>query len=333
MHNSPVKRLVIHGTLAAAMLVIAACASQPRQAARSVGFAVVAVSDPQDRPLQVAIWYPADAAPEWLDMGLSRQHVARGAPVAGRDLPLIVISHGTGGGFVSHADTAIALASAGFVVAAPNHTGDNYGDDSYVGTRRWLTDRPRHIRRVVDYMRAEWRDHARLDGRVGIFGFSAGAFTALVAIGGVPDLTRIAAHCRQARELACTLWKEPGSGPPPAWVHDPRISAAVVAAPGLGFSFAPEGLAHLTASVQLWSAADDAVVPYASNTGVVRRLMPSPPEYHDVPRAGHMSFITPCAPGGPPPICADAEGFDRAAFHDALNRAAIAFYRAHLQPR
>ncbi|MCK7495223.1 MAG: hypothetical protein MZW92_32090 [Comamonadaceae bacterium] len=59
--------------------------------------------------------------------------VARNAPVAGGGLPLVVVSHGNGGGPQSHADLALALASAGYVVAAPMHTGDNFFDQSAAG--------------------------------------------------------------------------------------------------------------------------------------------------------------------------------------------------------
>jgi len=313
--------------------LLAACASAPQPGAPHVGFVRVAMSDPQDRPIELAIWYPTTAEPVPMDLGLVSQVVARGGPVAGHDLPLVVMSHGTGGAFVSHVDTAVALAAAGFVVAAPTHTGDNYRDDSAVGTRRWLPERSRHLRRVVDYMRSEWTAHDRLDGRVGVFGFSAGAFTALVTIGGVPDMARVGPHCEKSPEFACTLRKIPpeGSTSPPVWTHDPRISAAVVAAPGLGFAFEPEGLTHLTAAVQLWSAGDDRVVPYATNTALVRRQLPSA-EYHDVAGAGHMSFLAPCA-AGPPLLCQDAPGFDRAAFHARFNEAVIGFYRARLERR
>jgi predicted dienelactone hydrolase len=317
-----------------AATILAGCAAAPTpaiEAAQNAGFTIVAVSDPQDKPIEVAIWYPTRAAPAVMDLGLYRQNVARDAPIAGRDLPLVVISHGTGGGWVSHADTAVALASAGFVVAAPTHTGDNYRDDSYVGTSRWLPERARQVKRVIDYMQDEWKGRDRLDGRVGMFGFSAGAFTTLVMIGGVPDMALVDRHCRESPELACTLWKEPAQSASPRWIHDPRISAAVVAAPGLGFTFELAGLSQVTAAVQLWGAGDDRVVRYATNTALVRRQLPSA-EYHDVPRAGHMSFIVPCA-GGPPPLCSDAEGFDRAAFHAELNRDMAAFFRARLEKR
>ena len=300
-----------------------------------VGYMSLSVPDPGDRPLEVGVWYPTDALPSAIDMGLSRQVVAQDGPVAGRDLALIVMSHGNGGGFASHAETAVALAAAGFVVAAPNHTGDNFRDEAYVGTPRWLTDRTRHLKVVIDYMLRDWPHHARLDGRVGVFGFSAGAFTALVSIGGTPDLRRVATHCSAVRELACTLWADPPatSPPPESWVRDRRISAAVIAAPGLGFTFEPDGLEHLDAAVQVWSAGDDRVVPYATNTAIVLKQLPRPLDYHDVPRAGHMSFITPCKPELSTPLCRDAPGFDRAAFHADLNRSAVAFFRAHLEVR
>ena len=96
-------------------------------------------------------------------------------------VPSHSMSHGTGGSFEGHYDTALALAEAGFVVAAATHTGDNYRDQSQVGR---LENRPRHIKVVVDYMLAMWQHHEALDPfRVGMFGFSAGGFTALVAIG------------------------------------------------------------------------------------------------------------------------------------------------------
>jgi predicted dienelactone hydrolase len=70
--------------------------------------------------------------------------------VSGHSLPLVVISHGVQGSLASHYDTAIALAQAGFTVAAVTHTGDNGQDQSYVGNRIDLTNRPAEMRRLVD---------------------------------------------------------------------------------------------------------------------------------------------------------------------------------------
>jgi predicted dienelactone hydrolase len=298
---------------------------------RPVGFAQVTVQDPDDKPLDVGIWYPTDSHSGLSLIGLSAQKVASNGTVIGHDMPLVVISHGNNGLFSSHSDTALALASSGFVVAAVTHTGDNAEDQRYVGTTRWLVDRQRHIRLVLDYMLNDWPSHKQLDpAQVGMFGFSAGGFTALVSIGGLPDLAQITLHCKAQPEFGCTLWKElpSGSVPESSWVHDSRIKAAVIAAPGYGFAFEPNGLSQVKAAVQLWNGADDHNVPYETNEALVRKLLPTPPEYHAVPGAAHFSFLAPCPSWLFPLICKDANGFDRVAFHNDFNRSAITFFQS-----
>lgn len=300
-----------------------------------VGFEQVTVRDPQGKPLDVGIWYPTSSKSGRTLLGLSVQMVAENGAVVGRNLPLVVISHGNGGAFSSHSDTALALASAGFVVAAVTHTGDNYQDQSYIGTQRWFIDRARHIHLVLDYMLDEWPEHQQLDStRIGMFGFSAGGTTTLISIGGVPDLVKIPLHCTKHPEFACTLWKQTParaeSVSTSAWVHDPRIKAAVVIAPGYGFAFEPDGLSQIKASVQLWNGVEDKSVPYETNEAVVRRLLPNPPEYHSIPGAAHFTFLAPCPSILFPLLCKDANGFDRVNFHRALNRAVVNFFETRL---
>jgi predicted dienelactone hydrolase len=98
--------------------------------------------DPQGAPITVGIWYPADATPKPRRWASDGQVVATGAPLVGEHLPLIVMSHGNGGFFGGHADTAQALAEAGFVVAALTHTGDNYEDQSRATD---MANRPRQM--------------------------------------------------------------------------------------------------------------------------------------------------------------------------------------------
>jgi predicted dienelactone hydrolase len=212
--------------------------------ALAVGFERVTVPDPGGSPLEAGIWYPSDAPASPQPLGLFVQTVAAGGPVAGRGLPLVVMSHGTGGTFEGHYDTALALAEAGFVVASITHTGDNYRDQSAFAR---VENRPRHIKALIDYMLTSWPRHDVLDAaRIGMFGFSAGGFTGLVAIGGVPDMTRVAPFCAgHPDDWACNRAQELRSGPPAppaAFVHDPRIAVAVIAAPAIGYTFTPEGL-------------------------------------------------------------------------------------------
>lgn len=141
----------------------------------------------RDRSLVSGRWRGASPT----RVGSFTQNLVPGA-VRGRNLPLVVMSHGNGGSFASHVDTAFALAEAGFVVAALTHTGDNYRDSSGATD---LAARTRHLAAVIGHVGERWNPEAVNPERIGAFGFSSGGFTVLAAAGGTPDLTRITAHC------------------------------------------------------------------------------------------------------------------------------------------
>ena len=303
--------------------------------ARNVGFQQVAVSNGADRPLVVGVWYPTDAPAADTPLGTFTQAVAPGAPVqAGPRLPLVVMSHGNGGWYGEHYDTALELARAGFVVAAVSHTGDTYDDQSRA-TR--MVDRPAHMKRLIDYMLTEWSGAGRLDpARIGAFGFSSGGFTVLVAAGGTPDLTLLAEHCRlHPGYYDCGVLKRAGAAGLPAafaaggpWTHDGRIRAAVVVAPALGFTFGKAGLAGVGLPIQLWRDLDDHVLPNPDYAEAVRVSLPAPPETHLVEHADHFDFLAPCTArlaASAPLICRSEPGFDRAAFHTDFDREVVRF--------
>ncbi|HEX3365555.1 alpha/beta hydrolase family protein [Phenylobacterium sp.] len=300
-----------------------------------VGFETASAPVAGDKPLALTIWYPTEATERPTPLALYIQSVAPGGAPAGRGHPLVVISHGTGGSNADHYDTARALAAAGFVVAAPTHTGDTQGDRSR-STR--ITERPAELSRVIDYMTRDWRGRDTVDAtKIGAFGFSSGGFTVLGAIGGEPDMTRIARHCAEHPHFYdCQLQRQLGgaAGAPaaPAPVaHDPRIRAAVVAAPALGFAFAPTGLSKVSIPVQLWRAEWDTVLPQPYYAEVVHGLLPRA-EYHVVPAAEHFDFMAPCSntlAKVAPSICVDS--LDRAAFHKAFNSQVVAFFQKTLR--
>ena len=280
-------------------------AEQATAPALSAGFERAVVADLDGPPLEAGIWYPSVAAASSQQLGVYRQTVAPNGAVAGHDLPLVVMSHGSGGSFDGHYDTAVALAEAGFVAAAVTHTGDNYRDQS--GFTR-VQNRPRHIKALVDYMLASWpRRHVLDPARIGMFGFSAGGFTALVVLGGVPDMTRVAPYCAaHPDEWACRKIKEhpadssrlqtPFVHDPfvhDPFVHDPRIGAAAIAAPAIGFAFTPEGLAGIKAPIQFWRGDSDEILPHPRHAQNVYDGLPTKPEYHVVPNAGHFVFLAP----------------------------------------
>jgi predicted dienelactone hydrolase len=313
--------------LAFATLLASAAAQQTRAA---VGFQHLFIPDPHGPPIEVGVWYPTAVAPSAEVVETSPQTVADDAPFKGGRLPMVVMSHGHGGSFAGHFDTAIALAEAGFVAAALTHNGDSWRDSSNAVA---VWERPRQLKVMTDYMLAVWRDRGHIDpGRIGAFGFSAGGFTVLVAAGGEPDLRTVKAHCQAhpAFEDCRIVARGPVSADAAiVWAHDPRIRAVVSAAPALGFAFGRDGLAGVRAPVQLWRAADDHILPYPYYAEAVRLSLPVAPEMHVVPHADHYDFLAPCSArlaGLNPEICVSEPGFDRAGFHEQFDRAVVSFF-------
>ena len=306
----------------------------------NIGFQNLTAPDAAGVPVEIGVWYPTDAVATPHALAGWTQVVAPDAPPASGRRPLVVMSHGNGGWYAGHHDTAEALAHAGFVVAALTHPGDNYHDQSHATD---MTARPRELRWLVDYMLGGWAMKASIDPkRIGAFGFSSGGFTTLVAIGGVPDFSLIPAHCRaHPAYFDCGLIRQSGRSAETmsdglaarAWTHDARIKAAVVAAPALGFTFAGGGLKGVTIPVQLWRAEDDHILPHPDYAEAARLALPSPPEYHVVANADHFDFLAPCYPELArrlPLICASRPGFDRAAFHARFDEAVAAFFEKTL---
>jgi predicted dienelactone hydrolase len=264
-------------------------------------------------------------------LGSGGQRVASDGPVEGDRLPLIVFSHGTAGSAVSHADTAIALAEKGFIVIAPTHPGDTFEAASNI--ELWLLNRTRQVQKTIDAALTTWKDRRHVDsGRIGFFGFSAGATTGLIASGGKPDLKRLSTHCAAHPEFICktTSAQRYKNHPQTSWPSDSRIRAAVLASPGLGFTFEAANLSGATVPMQIWAGTADDIVPLASNAGHLTSILGSKAEMRAVPGAVHFSFLMPCGLLGPRELCKDPEGFDRSAFHRQFNADVVRFFSSKL---
>ena len=314
----------------AALFIFTACP------ALATGFQFVEIPGAADMPtIEAAVWYPSDApVPDEPNTPFG-QAVAMHAPIDGTDLPLVVISHGDGGWFGGHAPLARAIAEAGMIAVAPNHPGNSDGDET-APPSRWITERPRHLARVVDYLSRDWSESAHVDeARIGAFGFSAGAHSVLAAAGAETSLDRIAAHCDAAPdEFVCRSGMAAdvvdAAGAFSATL--PGLRAVVAAAPGFGFGFDPAQVADLDVAIQLWGAAQDTRVPYDTNIAPLAATLEAPSEAHVVEAAGHFAFRPPCNPAleqANPRVwemaCTDAPEFDREAFQQRFNRSVVEF--------
>jgi predicted dienelactone hydrolase len=282
------------------------------------------------QPLKGAVWYPCNQPPRKERVGPAVLFVAKDCPIIGDKLSLVVISHGRGGSFLDHSDTAEALANAGFVVAAISHPGDNAVDKTRTDEFSVFVERPMDIKRLTDFMLGSWATADRIDaGGIGIFGFSRGGYTGLVAAGANPYFAKNLRLCDGVDTPLCDQVRK---GEPPELVHDPRIKAAVIADPVSVF-FRKDSFSNVKIPVQLWRSefGGGGVTP-ESVSNVIGDISPSP-DVHFVPNSQHLSFMAPCSAElakRAPEICNDQPGFDRTSFHRKFNAEVAAFLRKHL---
>src|SRR5262245_11034284 len=321
----------------------------------NVGYRTIAVQDAlTGESFPVALWYPTAAAPApfFVTGSLSscrlpailcraiayEMMVAQNAPVAAGVFGVIVVSHGGGGMALLHRDLAMALASHGYVVAAPTHPRGKGNDISGVGV--WV-GRPKQVSRIIDAVMEDGAlgSHIERD-RIGVVGHSNGGFTALAVAGAPPSTSAVAAHCRQHPDDArfCAFGgaatrdatREVGHVPE---LRDPRVRSIVLMAPNAA-PFTDDALAKVTVPVLVYAAEKDDLtrVPYHAER--LARALPQA-ECVLVKGAGHFSFIA----SFPTALkilagegARDPNGFDRDAFHEVMNREIVGFFNRTLRP-
>lgn len=315
--------------MAAASTLAATLAATP--AAAQVGLAQLDIAGPAGA-VPVTLSYPTASANRPVAYGPFMLQVVPDAPPLPGPHRLVVMSHGTGGSWVTDHDLAAALVRAGFVVAQPLHQGDNFRDTSRAGPESWAS-RPREVRQVIDALAAhpDWRARLKLD-RVGVHGMSAGGGTALVMAGaqwrtldlvrhclangeadlgfcynGLPDGAAQAprrAQFEQARGvpelfLPAALKQVQGGRTPDAPGGDPRPDArvaAVSAAVPVAALFSTDSLARIQVPVGVVTAGRDTMLPARFHAARVLRDCTACQPLADLPGAGHMDLLAPFPP-------------------------------------
>ncbi|MFN5035756.1 MAG: alpha/beta hydrolase family protein, partial [Bradyrhizobium sp.] len=285
------------------------------------------------------VWSPCAAPAGEVKLATTTLPGTANCPVVGEKLPLVLTSHGFGGGFTDQHDTAETLADAGFVVVAVNHPVDTgAGDMSRANTLAALVERSADIKRAVDYMLDAWPDRTKLDpGKIGFFGFSRGGYTGLIVAGANPDISKATAFCDVPYPKPSCEELRRNALPTQAIVHDPRVKAMVIADPAFGPLFDRDALKDVTIPIQLWaselSGEDKITEINPGYVAAINQALPIKTDDHVVRNAGHFVFLAPCSAtlaAKLPKICTDRPGFDRVAFHSELNAAMLAFFRKQL---
>lgn len=280
------------------------------------GYRQFTLHDPiQEADMPVLVFYPTHSHATGATLGPYTFEVSPEAtPTPGR-FPMVVISHGSGGTHILYRTIAMHLARHGYVVAVPEHPGNNRVNNSLYGTVDNLRNRPRHIRLVLDAIAADSELGAVvLPGNAAVIGHSMGGYTALAAAGGKP------------------LSKE---GEPVEVEHDARVQAIVLLAPATPWYRHAESLQNVSVPVLMVTGELDDITPQWHADLVLERVPDrARVEHRVVEKAGHYSFLSPFPPklvaGGFAPT-QDPEGFDREAFHAVLPEDIRQFLDRHLK--
>lgn len=288
-----------------------------------------------DAAIEVLVWSPCKSTSSEMRMGPYVVRARKDCAVAGRSLPLVVISHGQGGTRLSHHDTATALADAGFVVASFNHPGDSFGDDHSTNKIGIFESRPAHVSRVISHMIEHWTDRGVLDSHaVGVFGFSRGGYTALALAGAAPSATASASRfCGFWQSFVTPICRQlDGTNNALKAQADPRVKAIVAADP-LNL-FDASSFKAFKVPVQLWASELGGAGVELAHTKQIQQWLPSAPEVSVAKGAGHFSFLAPCTEEfrkEARPICEDPRGFDRTQWHATMNGAVSAYFMKTLR--
>jgi len=284
--------------------------------------------------VRVTIWYPAasDAIERPLVLGPPDQPlrdvgaVAANAPLASdrERWPVILFSHGFGGTARLMGWFGIAMARDGYIVIAVDHPGNNGIDEMTVAGAILYWDRADDLRAALDTIEHDPIIGSHLDlARVGVAGFSAGGFTALIAGGARIDPTHLARFCaaspddgvcRPQREFPITpeqiaeTYKQSEIAAELAHASDdhsmPAVRAVFAMAPVLVQALDPVSLANLQIPVHIILGDADVVAPPATNGLVATKLIPGA-ELQQLADVGHYDFAATCTDAGRKiiPIC------------------------------
>lgn len=286
-------------------------------------------------PFPLALWYPAVAAEAPVrHMGVAST-AARNAPFAhAGTFPLVMISHGSEGHRFVHFWLAEFLARRGFIVAAPQHVGDNYLDASDARSLMIIERRPLEMRQALDLL----LDHDDIapyidTDKIAALGHSAGGATVLKLGGWQFDASAWTQYCNVNQDgdrVICEF--APGDaalgrltdlhGAPVVLARDDRISALIMIAPAFGVAATRESVAPLDMPMLFIEADTDEVLLHDVNAVRFRALLQGRAKFARIKGSGHFSFLPPCTEyiaKNFPHLCRDF-GRERHHIHDSVQQ-------------
>jgi predicted dienelactone hydrolase len=317
---------------------------------RSVGQRTFSFEDKsRGRKLITEVWYPTQEKPSAEDASpFVRIPTARGAAIYEGTYPLILFSHGTGGGRLTVEWFCAGLASRGFIVAAVDHFGNTFDNPIPVEFVKFW-ERPQDVRYVLDQLLSTPEIASSIDpNKIGVSGFSLGGFTSIALAGATMDYDAIEKYLQtESGKKEAEIPEMPGLisffGKPEIresfkkapQLNDKRIKSVFVMSPAIGQTFpAKENFKNVTAPVYIVAAANDQMAPLKTNAAHYAKMIGTSLYKTLGDKAGHYVFLNEANDGLKkeiPMLFDDPSGVDRKAIHEQTLQLAVEHFRKTLK--
>jgi predicted dienelactone hydrolase len=261
----------------------------------------------RNRPLTTEVWYPTNDKLSPADEQASpflRMNTVRNGSIAGSNLPLIMISHGSGGDRLSLEWLAQFLAGHGYVVAAVDHWGNTYDHKIPIEfIKAW--ERPLDISFVITQLLSDPVFKQVIDARkIGAVGFSFGGATMIELAGGMVNYPAVLQYYRTTGRKEVEVPELPGlvallsdsafvaqTRHVPV-VKDSRIKAFIAISPSMGTGFSNKAqFKEVHGAVLIIGSHADVMDPVKLNARNYHQLIAGS-EYHEFPgKTGHFVML------------------------------------------
>jgi predicted dienelactone hydrolase len=286
----------------------------------------------RNRKLITELWYPTTGKAEEEQSGFVRMPTARNAAISSGTFPLVLFSHGTGGGRLTVEWFCSGLASQGYIVAAVDHFGNTFDNpipEEFV--KFW--ERPQDIRFVLDQI-LQTEVAASIDkNKIGAAGFSLGGYTAIALAGATMDFEAIKNFFNtETGKKEADIPEMPGLtsflGKPEIHasfkqapsLKDKRIKSVFVMSPAVGQTFPDkENFKDVSIPVYIVAAAKDQIAPLKTNAAHYAKMLRGSIYKTLGGEAGHYVFLNEAKEflkQEASLFFVDPPGVDRKAIHD-----------------
>lgn len=275
----------------------------------AAGTELVEVPSSSGFDMTVQLWYPAappeEGTPTALYDGLIQSEAYDDLDAACDEVrPVALFSHGSGGIRWQSTYLAEHLASRGFIVAAPDHKDNTFGDDDEEERPAVTLRRPQDIIDVFEWLLAQSAESGNHlsgcidpDAGFAVLGHSFGGYTTLALAGATIRRDEVSDRCDAGDALPCAFLEhldEVGIEGDVIEVGDDRVWAGVAIAPWdagvLGV-----GLADINVPVLVIGASEDQTTPMSGMVEpIYESLTTTPRALAEIADSAHSSFIGIC---------------------------------------